>query len=78
MQETQCRACASTLLLDLSLDGSPGAEDFSARKQVRLESNASEDYVRCPYCSAKNIAMVRTHPDGSKSVELILAVIDDP
>ncbi len=77
MQESQCRACASSILIVLPDDRKAKGIALSERKQVSLERNGLDVYVRCPYCSAKNIAAVRTARDGKRTIELIRAVIDD-
>jgi hypothetical protein len=77
LQETVCRACASTFSVDVSLDGGSRAQVLSVETRVCLEPEGTDWYVRCPCCSAKNMAVVRTEKDGSRTIEVVCAVIDD-
>jgi hypothetical protein len=77
LQETVCRACTSSFLVDVSGDGETKSRVLSVHTHVSLERDGTDCYVRCPHCSAKNIAVVRTDPDGRQTVEVVCAVIDD-
>jgi hypothetical protein len=63
--------------VDASLEGGAKSRVLSVHTHVALECDGTDCYVRCPYCSAKNIAEVRNEPDGTRTVEVVCAVIDD-
>ena len=45
--------------------------------EVKLEHGAGGYFIRCYYCSAKNVALKRTSNDGDERLEIVSFVMDD-
>ena len=75
MQETRCRLCDG---LVRRMRSPADCKDRSfPEESARLEYDGCNHFLRCPICSAKNIAVQRTAADGTTSVEIVRGVMDD-
>jgi hypothetical protein len=74
MQETRCRLCDGIILTITSPEDRPGG---ASEEVTQLEYDGSNHFLRCPRCSARNIATKRTGADGNTSLEIVRAVMDD-
>jgi DNA-directed RNA polymerase subunit RPC12/RpoP len=73
MQKTRCRACDSAIVVAVS----PSERGLLVvDSHVDLENDGTSFFVRCPNCSAKNLAIIRRDPSSSPIVEIVRAVID--
>jgi len=68
VQQAKCRFCECLLNIRLSGDDSSflNGETF-----VELEYDGSNSFLRCPVCSARNIAIEKTGLSGDKVVEIV-------
>jgi DNA-directed RNA polymerase subunit RPC12/RpoP len=73
MQETRCRACNSAILVAVSPEDRGLLE---VNIHVDLEDDGIHYFVRCPNCSAKNLAIIKTYPSSNPIAEIVRAVID--
>ena len=76
LEEIRCRICDSAL----SVAGGPVEGEYGGAlpgsTEVRLETDGSGQYFRCPYCSARNVTIVTTAGDGRPGMRVAWAVMN--
>ena len=61
--EQKCLKCGRVLFKKVLLD-EKGHMAMDVNTPLDLESDDNEQFFRCPHCSAKNIVLSSTDPDG--------------
>ena len=76
MEEIRCRICDSALFVAPSPAGRSKSGMLPGNSEVQIETDGSSHYFRCPYCSARNITIQTTEPNGRSSVQVAWAVMN--
>ena len=61
--EEKCLKCGGVLFEKVYLDDK-GHTAMNSNSKVRLESDGTDQFFRCPHCSAKNVVVQSTSPHG--------------
>ena len=76
MEGLRCRICDGLMCeLNTPRDGSERSF-LCCPRRIELESDGSSLFIRCPLCSAKNIAVERTDLSGTQIIDVVRGEMD--
>jgi DNA-directed RNA polymerase subunit RPC12/RpoP len=76
MEEVRCRICDGLMCEMNTSENGLVRPFFCCPKRVELESDGSKYFIRCPFCSARNIVEQRTSLSGTRIVEIVRGEMD--
>ena len=76
MGEVRCHICDGLMYEMKSSEAGSRRSFLCCPEEVELESDGRNYFIRCPSCSAKNIAEKRTDLSGTTIVEILRGVMD--
>jgi hypothetical protein len=77
MEEIRCRNCNMILFETYGTRKGEKTAIVPKNPEVKLEHGAGGYFIRCYYCSAKNMARRMTDNDGEERLEIVSFVMDD-
>ncbi len=76
MEEIRCRICDSAISLAGTLGRRVSGGTLAVGPEVELENDGNGYYFMCPYCSARNFAIVMPNWSGPPAVQVAWAVMN--
>lgn len=67
--EVKCLNCGGVMFKKVSLD-EKGHLAMDANARLDLEHDGNDSFFRCPHCSAKNVVVDATSPQGLPQVRI--------
>lgn len=77
MTSTTCRICDASLRNGTSSESDEKQTLESSKQPYKVEYDGSKRFITCPQCSAKNIVILSTDPDGNSVITITRAIMDD-
>lgn len=76
MEVIRCRICDSALCVAPSLGVRSKRGVPPGNSEVQIETDGGRHYFMCPHCSARNITILTTDPDGRPAMQVAWAVMN--